>query len=162
MEFEKQLQSYLEKYQDAPGDIILASRMLVRTAHMISNKLDTILEPFGLTIQEYLAFVLISNTTGPVRPTEISETLGISRPQVTRLLDTLEKRGNITRQKSPKDRRALFLKLTPKGRELFEKSIPTVHEAYKTCWNGNKALIHDFLPLLRKIYLLLQQHDELE
>lgn len=161
MKFEKPLQSYLEQHPEAPGDIILASRMIVRTAHIITSTLNSILEPFDLTIQEYLAVVLINNTTGPVRPTEISETLGISRPQVTRLLDTLEKRGHITRQKSPKDRRALFLKLTQKGKELFENSITTVHDAYRRCWDENNALAHESLPILRDIYYLLLQQDAL-
>lgn len=160
MEFEQQLQTYLQKYDSAPGDMILASRMLVRSAHIVENRLNTILQPLSITIQEYLALLLISSTPGPIRPTEISETLGISRPQVTRLLDSLEKRGDITRQKSPKDRRALLLNLTPKGKEVFNNSTVAVHKAYKICWQNSEKTIHDLLPALRQMYLILREGED--
>ena len=49
--------------------------------------------------------------------------VGISRPTATGVMTTLESRGYVTRRKDPRDGRMVIVELTPKGRELFERSV---------------------------------------
>ena len=51
---------------------------------------------------------------------------------LTRLVDQMEKRGLVTRQRCDKDRRSVRLALTPRGRALVEGLAPRVMDF----WNG--------------------------
>lgn len=48
---------------------------------------------------------------------DIAETLGISSSAATQLVDGLVRRGYVTRQDDPKDRRSVRLELSPKGKK---------------------------------------------
>ena len=151
MDFEKRLQNYLQKYPDAPGDVLLISQLLLRSAQMLEQHINDLLQAQDISLHEYLVLALVSSENGPLRPTELSETLGISRPQITRLLDALEKRGWIIRKHSTVDRRSLFLRLTDKGQEHFESAAFAVHNAHADSWRNNMKQ----LPLLLSEFRLL-------
>ncbi|CAK7061864.1 Transcriptional repressor MprA [Saezia sanguinis] len=151
MDFEKRLQNYLQKYPDAPGDVLLISQLLLRSAQMLEQHINDLLQAQDISLHEYLVLALVSSENGPLRPTELSETLGISRPQITRLLDALEKRGWIIRKHSTVDRRSLFLRLTDKGQERFESAASAVHNAHADSWRNNMKQ----LPLLLSEFRLL-------
>jgi DNA-binding MarR family transcriptional regulator len=51
---------------------------------------------------------------------------------LTRLIDQMEKRGFVTRQRSENDRRVVTLGLTPRGRAMVEALAPKV----MNFWNG--------------------------
>lgn len=53
--------------------------------------------------------------------TELAELLGLEISTVSRRVKALEDRGLVERESSPTDRRTSLLRLTPAGRELFEK-----------------------------------------
>ena len=160
MDFEKKLRSYMQQYSDAPGDVILVTRLLVRSAQMLENRINAALEQQGMQIQEYLAMMVIKFEDGPIRPTELSESLGISRPQITRLLDSLEQRGLITRQHSKTDRRALILSLSTKGNNQLKAAAPVVHRAYLDCWKHNTKSVAPMLDGLRNLYTGLAGIDQ--
>jgi len=62
---------------------------------------------------------------------ELASHLGILPSRLVVLLDELEKKGLLARERSPQDRRSQHLHLTPKGNRLLEKveQIATWHEA---------------------------------
>lgn len=160
MDFEKRLQIYIQEHTDAPGDVILATRLLVRSANMLESRINAVLEPMGIHIHEYLALMVIKSEGGPIRPTELSDTLGISRPQITRLLDTLEQRGLIVRKHSTTDRRALMLSLSAKGKRQLESASSTVHKAYLTSWQQGVKQLPSLLKGLRTLYTTLRETDD--
>jgi MarR family 2-MHQ and catechol resistance regulon transcriptional repressor len=51
---------------------------------------------------------------------EIARSLGITKSGVTRLVNRLEKKGYVQRQRSPEDGRVCCIKVTPPGRELVK------------------------------------------
>lgn len=51
-------------------------------------------------------------------PSELSDNLGISRPNMTGILNSLEKKGYLTRELCPDDRRKLLIVLTEKGEKV--------------------------------------------
>src|SRR4051794_30349069 len=68
-----------------------------------------------LTIAQYglLAPLLDAAEAPGVR--ELAEAAGVSSPTATRMLDGLERRGLVVRERSERDRRAVHLSLTPAG-----------------------------------------------
>lgn len=63
---------------------------------------------------------------------EIARHLGHDTGATTRLIDQLEERGLVTRQRSTDDRRVVRLSLTPSGRAALKALTPYVVEF----WNG--------------------------
>lgn len=63
---------------------------------------------------------------------EIQRRLHISKPAVTYILNSLEKRGFITREIDPKDRRKISISATPAGELAAAQSI----EKYNELWGA--------------------------
>lgn len=129
MSFEARIDRYCANHPEAPRDLILASRLLLR-AHI-----DQALAPFELDMNQYLVMSMLSADEGqPSMASELGTTLDVTRMQMTRLPDGLEARGLLRRQASAQDRRGLELTLTAAGRRLLERAAPVVHAAYGEAW----------------------------
>lgn len=59
-------------------------------------------------------------------PAQLADKAGVTRATMTGLIDTLERDGYVRREPDPKDRRMMFVKLTPQG-ESFIKSLLPLH-----------------------------------
>ncbi|EOL7603970.1 MarR family transcriptional regulator [Escherichia coli] len=69
-------------------------------------------------------------------PTELSEKLDVSRTNITRVCDSLEKFGFIRRMESKEDRRSKNIYLTPDG-DLFLQKITRIYGRYlKKIWSN--------------------------
>lgn len=80
----------------------------------------------GLTVQ--LCGVLNRLAAGPISQHELGEQLGIDRTTIVELIDDLEAKGVVVRQRNPADRRSYSLLLTPKGRTV-QKRASTAFDA---------------------------------
>lgn len=69
--------------------------------------------------QFVLQFLAINKRS--VLPSEISNKMGISSARVAAALNSLERKGMVTRQIDTSDRRRILVDLTPKGKALAEK-----------------------------------------
>ena len=69
---------------------------------------------------------------------ELAASNGCTPPTMTGIVDTLEKKGLVTRQPNPADRRSLLVTLTEKGRAL-EGSTPNLERIYASCCVGLSA-----------------------
>lgn len=135
MSFEDRIDRFCAAYPEAPRDLIVASRLLMRTARLLRAHIDQALAPFDLDMSQYLCLSMLAADEGqPSMPSELSTTLDATRTQMTRLLDGLEARGLLRRRASTQDRRSLELRLTAAGRSLVERAAPVVHAAYGEAW----------------------------
>jgi DNA-binding MarR family transcriptional regulator len=85
------------------------------------------LEGTGLDLSEY--DVLVTLSAGPpegLRPTELTESVLITKSGMTRLLQRLEGRGLIERRACPTDRRGQLIGLTARGRHVFRRAAPGI------------------------------------
>ena len=64
-----------------------------------------------------------------ITPTEISETMAVSKPAISKVLNVLEDKGCIRRMSYPSDRRAVEVVLTDKGKRVREESMKVVRES---------------------------------
>ncbi len=77
--------------------------------------------PFKLRPVEFTMLVLLMGNHSAT-PKQLAQTLGVSPPNVTVLVDRLAERGLLQRQRSDTDGRALNLRLTDKGLDLAQRA----------------------------------------
>jgi DNA-binding MarR family transcriptional regulator len=95
---------------------------LLRTADAIKRSLAHVIEPHGITPQQYNVLRILRGATPEGLPTlTIGERMVEQTPGVTRLIDRLERKGLVERIPCPKDRRRVFCQITPKGLDLLEE-----------------------------------------
>ena len=97
-----------------------AALSVLRTADLIRRRVGEILEPFGVTTQQYNVLRILRGARGPVPTLDIAERMIERTPGVTRLLDRLEERGWVARERCREDRRRVLCTLTPAGEALLE------------------------------------------
>ncbi|WP_137701731.1 MarR family winged helix-turn-helix transcriptional regulator [Marimonas lutisalis] len=75
------------------------------------------LEPYELRLVTYSALVVIVDNPG-LRQAQLADILDIERPNLVQIVDDLEGKGLIRREKVPTDRRAYALMATDRGQEV--------------------------------------------
>ncbi|MBN9673804.1 MarR family winged helix-turn-helix transcriptional regulator [Roseibium aggregatum] len=102
-----------------------------RTFNVIQSDLIQTLKPFDLRMLTYTALVLIVDNPG-LRQSQLAEAMDVERPNLVVILDELERRDLIVRDRLKTDRRAYALKATLSGRRLCEKAVAAVskHEEH--------------------------------
>jgi DNA-binding MarR family transcriptional regulator len=78
------------------------------------------LASLGLEVRHF--GILCSLRDGPQSQGWLGEFLGIDRTTMVQLVDSLEAKGFVERQRNPADRRSYALTLTPAGSEAWERS----------------------------------------
>ncbi|QFT30393.1 MarR family transcriptional regulator [Roseibium porphyridii] len=101
-----------------------------RTFNVIQSDLSRTLKPLELRMLTYTALVLIVDNPG-LRQSQLAEAMDIERPNLVVIVDELERRGLVLRDRLPNDRRAYALKATAAGQDLCKQalSVVTAHEA---------------------------------
>ncbi|HWF54598.1 MAG TPA: MarR family transcriptional regulator [Solirubrobacteraceae bacterium] len=72
----------------------------------------------GLTLSQYALLETLAEAD-VARVAQLAEEAGITASTATRILDALERRGIVARQRDEDDRRAVAVTLTPQGRDLL-------------------------------------------
>ncbi|GGE38324.1 MarR family winged helix-turn-helix transcriptional regulator [Actibacterium pelagium] len=100
-----------------------------RAFNVIQSDLTQTLKPFDLRMLTYTALVLIVDNPG-LRQSQLAEAMDIERPNLVVIIDELERRELIVRDRVPTDRRAYALKATLAGRQLYDRAVAavTAHE----------------------------------
>jgi DNA-binding MarR family transcriptional regulator len=94
----------------------------MRTADDLRRHFGGVVEPHGLTLQQYNVLRILRGARGTPLPTlEIGERLIERTPGVTRLLDRLATKGLVRRERSAEDRRQVNGFITESGLELLEE-----------------------------------------
>ena len=78
-----------------------------------------------LPLSSYEVLLYLADSgDGRMRMGELAEHLLLSRSGLTRLVDRLERRGLVARERCEEDARGLFAHITPAGRGLFQAARP--------------------------------------
>lgn len=106
-----------------------------RAFNVIQSDLNKTLKPFDLRMLTYTALVLIVDNPG-LRQSQLAEAMDIERPNLVIIVDELERRELITRDRLPSDRRAYAMKPTLAGRRLCDKAVAAVTAHEKALLEG--------------------------
>ena len=122
---EKMLQELASHYPEMNVIGILAALRLLRFGAEFEKALDVYLSRHGISLSRFSVLMMLRRS-GPegLKPTELAEKTGVTRGNMTGLIDGLEKSKLIRRQDSPTDRRIVYIKLSPQGRAFLEKILP--------------------------------------
>lgn len=83
-----------------------------------------VVDPFGLRKVEYsLLLLLLAN--GPMAPKRLAQVLSLTAPNLTTLLDRLQERGLLRRERNPNDGRSQNIVLTDDGQHLAQQCSDT-------------------------------------
>jgi MarR family transcriptional regulator, organic hydroperoxide resistance regulator len=95
---------------------------ILRTADVLRRRLARIVEPRGITPQQYNVLRILRGAHPGSLPTlEIRERLIEQAPGITRLVDRLDRAGLIARERSTEDRRRVDCTITRAGLALLEE-----------------------------------------
>lgn len=90
------------------------------------------LDEFIDLVQTPNRIMLVLAMKGKTKPSELSEILNISRPNVTANLRVLEEKGFLTRMINSSNRREVFVTLTKDGMDHFENVIKKITLMFHT------------------------------
>lgn len=95
---------------------------IVRTADVLRRRFSRFVEPLGLSGQQYNVLRILRGASPEPLPTlTIAERMIERAPGITRLLDRLERKGLVSRERCASDRRQVMCAITPAGRALLEQ-----------------------------------------
>lgn len=87
------------------------------------------LRPLNLSPSAFnMLMALRAAPDNTLEPCQLADQLLVSRPSVTGLLDTLQRRGLVERHPHSGDRRRLLVLLTEAGHQLLESHFPSLYQ----------------------------------
>ena|SRR5947209_7842823 len=131
-------------------DVSLA---IIRKADALMQVVTDLLKPHGLSATQYNVLRILRGAgTDGASCKEISNKLIARDPDVTRLMDRLEKRGLLTRDRAKEDRRVVTHQLTPEGLALLKELDEPIQNIHRTVMRGVKpANLKTLLSILEEI-----------
>jgi len=94
---------------------------LQRTADRLHWRMSEMLKAHGLSPTQYNALRILRGAKDEGRAcSEIAERMINRDPDITRLIDRLERRGLVVRSREGRDRRVITTRITPAGVQLLE------------------------------------------
>jgi len=107
-----------------------AAVALMRTADLLRRLIGAVVEPRGITAQQYNVMRILRGAGEAGLPTlEIAERMIEQTPGITRLLDRLESKKLVARERCTKDRRRVFCRITPAGLALVNALDEPIRES---------------------------------
>lgn len=95
---------------------------LVRTADLVRRAFARVVEPHGISGQQYNVLRILRGARPGRLPTlEIAGRMIEQAPGITRLLDRLERKGLVRRERCASDRRQVLCEITPQGLALLRR-----------------------------------------
>ncbi len=104
---------------------------LLRTTDLLSRNAEKILKQAEISPTQYNVLRILRGAPEGLPCTEIGKRMITRDPDITRLLDRLEKRELISRCRETKDRRMVLTRISPQGLRLLRDLDGPVREMHK-------------------------------
>ncbi|MDP4511605.1 MarR family winged helix-turn-helix transcriptional regulator [Nonomuraea turcica] len=126
--------------------------LLVQVGRELNTETERRLAPLGLTAQQ--AALLLHAARGGSTPSLLKSQLGTDTAGMTRLLDRLEAKGLLRRERHPEDRRSIVIELTDEGQALVPRLPPVFgkisHQVFAGFSPDEVAQVTDMLRRIMK------------
>jgi DNA-binding MarR family transcriptional regulator len=121
----KQTKPFLSREQEAHLSI-------ERTAAVLMHRFAESFKPFGVTPTQYNVLRILRGAgSAGLGRNDIRDRLIAQVPDVTRLLDRMQRTGLISRKRDATDRRAVMSRITRKGLDLLKKTDSMVQRLHR-------------------------------
>ena len=127
--------------------------------NLISNKkLQDDLEKLQLTSPQFYVLATIGYAGG-LPFGEIGEKMMVTVSNLTGIVDRLEEKGVVARQRDAHDRRVIRVRLTEKGSKLYKNTIPLFEKSISQFFSPlDKSQQKELSSLLRKLIRVSWAH----
>lgn len=112
------------KWNDDPALVASLAGNLYEALPMLPKRLvrvDQLTREFDMPFSNIQILCMLSGKSMSIG--ELSSSLGIAKPNITPLLDSLREKGLLVRIRSEKDRRIVNVALTPEGNVMAERLL---------------------------------------
>ena len=104
---------------------------MLRTSDVLSRRIDYVLKDANLSANQYNVLRILRGAPEGLPCGEIGNRMITRDPDITRLLDRLEKRELISRCRETKDRRTVLTRITSAGVKLLAELDEPVQQAHR-------------------------------
>jgi DNA-binding MarR family transcriptional regulator len=104
---------------------------LCRTTDLLSRPLSALLKPEDLSANQYNVLRILRGAPDGLPCGEIGNRMITRDPDITRLLDRLERRSLIARRRETADRRTVMARITPEGLKLLARLDDPVEATHR-------------------------------
>lgn len=111
---------------DTEEQVLKSLRRIIRAVDLYSRKLVT---QTGLSGPQLICLRQLSSF-GPMQTSHLAEAVNLSSATVCGILDRLEERGLVVRERQPDDRRRVLVSLSDAGQDAVEGAPPALHDSF--------------------------------
>jgi len=146
------LQRELHKRNDFDSLQQEALLSIMRTESLFAVQYERFFREHGLTSPQYNILRILRGHEGRGLPSlEIASQMVACVPDITRLIDRLEKAEYVARERCTEDRRVVHVRITAAGKKLLKKLDQPVREAeQQTLGHMTKKELADLIRLLAR------------
>ncbi|MFW2372682.1 MAG: MarR family winged helix-turn-helix transcriptional regulator [Gammaproteobacteria bacterium] len=136
--------------------VLVALRQIIRAIDLHSKKLE---RESGLTGPQLLVMQTISHAES-VTAGQIARDVNLSQATVTSILDRLEKKAYLRRERSQEDKRKVYICLTEAGRQVLEQAPTLMQESFILRFNSLQEWEQNLtLSSLQRVAEMMQAGD---
>jgi DNA-binding MarR family transcriptional regulator len=133
---EKILHHFSKNYSEMNIDNLMASLHLLKTSSEILRELEKHFAKFNLSQARFFALIIIVREENPeLTAVQIADMMGISKPNICRLLSSLEDDEYIRRSAHENDKRASTVEITAKGKKKISQMLPGYYNIMNKAMN---------------------------
>jgi MarR family transcriptional repressor of emrRAB len=153
------VQSSTPRMARALPDLPMAGTVMVRLLRAAVFGMGNFFEPVFRTLDLtehsfHVLCLLVASEKGTASPSELSELVGTSRANMTRILDELIEDGMVSRTVATRDGRRHVIAITAAGRKKVRDTVPRIAEPIHSAFSGLSAEEMAHLDrLLRKLIM---------
>ena len=130
--------------------------LLNRAGARIATSFGEEVRPLGASLQMWRVLAALREQDGR-RMGDLSQTTSIEVSTLTRLVDSMERKGLVARRRAAADARVVALHVTPAGRRLTRRILPIAQRYERVALAGFTAAETDTLKAaLRRLYFNME------
>ena len=126
--------------------------LLPRVGDVFNRSHDMVFSKYGLTTEQWRVLACVGSR-GSLRPVDIASLLERAPNSMSMLVDRMVKAGLVRRARDRKDRRAVFVSLTDKGRDAVGPAVPAgwefINKVVSSLSNDDQRALADMLETLK-------------
>lgn len=133
----------------------LAVRLMRISVFGLGQYFEPVFRAMGLTENSFhVLSLLLANENGSAAPSALSDMVGTSRANMTRILDSLVLDGLVSRTVEVRDARRHVIRITAAGRRAVTRAVPKLEGPLRRSFAGLTAEeCAQFQRLLRKVII---------